>query len=126
MENIFKNKRTVILIIILIIVGIFFYMYFFGNKTPVSNSALTSQSANPEADRAIDKELFSLLSDLKAMQFDTAILTNAKFAGLTDFGEDIPTLSSGRKDPFLQIGYDPMSFSAGAIPAKTTATSTVK
>lgn len=110
MGNIFKSKKLVTVIIVLALFAGFVYFYFFKNTSAPQDSQLSSQGSVSAQDTVLDKELFVLLNQLRAMKFDSSVLSDKKLKGLQDFSQPIPSMPYGRRDPFLTIGNDPVPY----------------
>lgn len=53
---------------------------------------------------AVDRELLTLLSDIKQIKLDASLFTSPMFQSLEDYSQTIPSEAVGRSNPFAPIG----------------------
>lgn len=116
MDNLAKNKKIIGVTVVLVLLTAGFGYYFFGLNNPASQKStelvglITERNAGGVETVGVDKELFTLLNQLKSLSFNSNILKDSRFVSLEDFSEQIPPMQSGRRNPFLPIGVDPVVF----------------
>jgi len=129
MKELFKKYKNIILIIVIAVVLFFLYQIFLAGDDDLSDTSLLI--AQPAVDdiqnAAIGREFLSVLLKLRSLDLDETIFSDRSFVILKDFSQEIKPQPSGRANPFLQIGNDPILLNFSGIGdniSTTTSTST--
>lgn len=89
-----KNLLVSIVVILLLLAGGYWYV---NNSTP-DNSAVLSASAPAASDT-----LLSTLTELRSLTLDSSLFTSPAFMSLNDNTVTLPTVASGRPNPFAGL-----------------------
>jgi hypothetical protein len=87
------------IVIFLVITALLAGGYFFYQKT----SPATALSAEAGPASSAEQSFVTLVSALSAVNFDTAVLTDARFKSLVDIRTAVVAEPAGRKDPFASF-----------------------
>lgn len=90
-----KNKSVIIGLGAVVIIAVI-YLVFFDKGAPAPD--LSSDSSSPA-----ENYFVNLASELDTIDFDTTILSDARFNALTDIRTAILPETAGRPDPFAPI-----------------------
>jgi hypothetical protein len=93
-----KGNLKNIIIIAAIILAIGFAGYFYATRDQSSDDLLTGEMAG--AASAVDGDLISALASLRRLRLDDSIFKSPTWTTLTDFGQTLSPLPSGRPNPF--------------------------
>lgn len=98
--DIFKQYGNVIAIVAVLVIAFIGYTIFFA---PKDEAALTEETVAASG----DQDLIALLLELKAIELDETIFTNAAFMSLEDFSQELVTEPVGRVNPFAPLPGQP-------------------
>ena len=97
------NKiKKIFTIIIIIAVAFAVYTYFF--KVDRSAPLLSTEGVSEVKDNVAERELLSLLLELRTVQLKGEIFDDPTFRSLNDFGQVLEPQPIGRENPFAPIG----------------------
>jgi len=91
-------------ILIAIALSCILYLGYVYLAPAAEDAALVPSGGAAGADLAVDRELLTLLSDIRQIKLDASLFTNPVFQSLEDYGQTIPNEAVGRANPFAPIG----------------------
>ena len=97
MKNKISSKKNLIIFIVVILVLIVFGYWYFNQSTPVAESILSNSTATSS------DSLLLTLNQLRALSLDNSVFTAPSFEALSDNTVTLPTVLSGRPNPFAPI-----------------------
>lgn len=93
--------KTIVAIIVVSTIGFFAYSYLSGGSSSAGDLTQVSQTATSK----MGAQVLSALNQLRQLQLDTSVFSNATFKSLKDFSQPLPTDQiPGRDNPFAPIG----------------------
>ncbi len=92
------KPNTLYIILVTLLVGAGAYWYFFVQSS--SQPSLTEVAAT---DGGAQTKFQTLVSQLRGISFNTAILSDPKFTSLVDITTPVAPEASGRLDPFAPV-----------------------
>jgi hypothetical protein len=94
------------ILIIVIIVGVAFVLYTYFFKGDSSSTLLSPERIGEAQESAVERELLSLLIELRSVQLSGEIFEDPAFQSLNDFGQVLEPQPIGRRNPFAPIGEE--------------------
>lgn len=94
------------ILIVVIIVGVAFALYTYFLKGDSSVTILSPERIGEAQENSVERELLSLLIELRSVQLSGEIFEDPAFQNLNDFGQVLEPQPIGRKNPFASIGEE--------------------
>ncbi len=101
MDVVSKYKNVFFFILLAVFIFVMFG-FFFGDKDDGLRPALLSTGSAQAADIA-ERELLSILLDLRRIELREEIFSDRVFISLKDFSQDLVPEPVGRKNPFAPL-----------------------
>lgn len=113
MKTLSSKKNLIISIVVIVVIAVLGYWYFSSNSS--SNEPILSNSTVSSSDT-----LLSTLNELKSLSLNSSIFTEASFEALTNNTVTLPTVASGRPNPFAPLpGLVGVTTGQGSVIAPT-------
>ena len=111
MQKISSKKNLIIAIAVIIVLLIVAYYYF--GSGPSSPAPILSDSTTPSSDT-----LLSTLDELQSISLNSAVFSNPSFQSLKDDTVTLPSVPSGRQNPFAPVAgiVAPSSLAQTSVP----------
>ena len=101
-----ETAKNIIIAVIAAVLVVSGYFIFFRKGNQADESILSVE--NPKSGAGVvDKDLVSLLLELKSIDLNESLFLSSVFQGLSDFGIEIEQKPVGRKNPFAPTGNEP-------------------
>ena len=97
MTSILKNIIVVVGLVLIAGLGYYLYTQNIGLNTNSGNTEVSNQSV------AETEAFLRRLNDLKKIQLDQSLFSDARFIGLTSYETEVQPLPTGRNNPFKKI-----------------------
>ena len=108
MKEFFSKYKNILIAVIIAVVVFFLYTRFFRSSEGDINSLLVASQGGTVQEIAIGKEFLAILLELRSLSLDDSLFEDRSFLILQDFSQEVSPQPSGRPNPFLNIGDDPI------------------
>jgi len=100
----FRITHFFLLSLVLFVVGFGVHTFLFAQTDP--GSLVSLNESNGAVDNSTEREILSLLLELKSITLDTGVFESKAFNALKDFGVTLEPEPVRRVNPFAPIGVD--------------------
>lgn len=96
------TKNIITAVVIIIILFALYFFFFRNNNTTDTGTALYVEDQTSTTSQ-VDKNLLSLLLEMKSIKLDAKLFNSPVFKSLNDYSIDIKTQETGRTNPFAPL-----------------------
>lgn len=96
--------KKILIIVIIVVVAFVVYTYFFKGDSDIT--LLAPERIGEVQKSVVERELLSLLLELRSVKLTGEIFEDPAFQRLNDFGQVLEPQPIGRKNPFAPIGEE--------------------
>jgi len=108
----FRITHLFLLFLALFVVGFGVHSFLFAQADP--GSLVSLNESNGAVDNSTEREILSLLLELKSITLDTGVFESKAFNALKDFGVTLEPEPVRRVNPFAPIGVDEVTTEGGS------------
>jgi len=98
-----KLTKNIIVAVVTIVILFALYFFFFRNNNTIDTETALYVEDQTNATLQVDKNLLSLLLEMKSIKLDEKLFNSPVFKSLNDYSIDIKIQEVGRINPFASL-----------------------